>query len=118
MAGCEKIERRVEEGTQKADSAVNNPPVTVPKPKPKGNEGVEVRRGDESVGRARVGEEPLPILHGQVEGLDVGETRRKATMKTGECQQEVGRAGGSGGRRAPPKPEKEVRGIGRRVSAA
>ncbi len=73
MAGCEKIERRVEEGTQKADSAVNNPPVTVPKPKPKGNEGVEVRRGDESVGRARVGEEPLPILHGQVEGLDVGE---------------------------------------------
>ena len=94
MAGCEKIERRVEEGTQKADSAVNNPPVTVPKPKPKGNEGVKVRRGDESVGRARVGEEPVPILHGQVEGLDVGETLRKAT------------------------PEKEVRGIGRRVSAA
>ena len=64
MAGCEKIERRVEEGTQKADSAVNNPPVAVPKPKPEGNEGVKVRRGDERVGRVRVGDEPVPILHG------------------------------------------------------
>ena len=87
MAGCKKIGWRVEEGTQKADKAVNNPPVTVPKPKPKpkGNEGVKVRRGDEFVRRARVGEEPVPILHGQVERLDNGETRRKATMKTGEC---------------------------------
>ena len=92
---------------------VNNSPVAVPKPKPEDNEGVKVGSR-----RARVGKEPVPILQSQVEGLDVGETRRKAKMKTGECQQEVGRAGGSGGRRAPPKPEKEVRGIGRRVSAA
>ena len=91
MAGCKKIGWRVEEGTQKADPAVNNPPVAVPKPKPEGNEGVKVRRGDERVGRARVSEEPVPILHGQVERLDVGETRRKSKMKTGEFQQEVGR---------------------------
>ena len=32
-------------------------------------------------------------------------------MITGECKQEVERAGGSGGGRNPPKPEKEVRGI-------
>ena len=34
VAGCEKIGWRVEEGTQKADPAANNPPVAVPKPKP------------------------------------------------------------------------------------
>jgi len=89
-----------------ADPAVSNPPVAVPKPKPEGNEGVKVRRGDERVGRARVGEEPVPILHGQVEGLDVEETRRKAKMKTGKYQQEVGRAGESGERRDPPSRRK------------
>ena len=89
MAGCEKIGWRVEEGTQKADPAVNNPPVAVPKLKPEGNEGVKVRRGDERVGRARVGEEPVPILHGQVEGLDVRETRRKAKMKTGNTSRKL-----------------------------
>ena len=63
----------------------------------------------------RVSEEHVPILHGQVEGLDVGETRWEAKMKTGEYKQEVGRAGEE---EDPPlpKPEKEVRGIRRRGS--
>ncbi len=50
MVGGEKIGWRVEERTQKADPAVNNPPVAVPKPKPEGNKGVKVGSGDERFG--------------------------------------------------------------------
>ena len=107
---------RVEEWTKKVDPAVNNPPIAVPKPKSEGNEGVKVGSGGECIGRMRDGEEPVPILHGQVEGLDV-----EGQDENREGKQEVGRAGGSEGGRAPgppppPKPEKEVRDISGRGS--
>ena len=70
MAGGEKIGWRVEERTKKVDPAANNPPIAVPKRKSEGNEGVKVRSGGECIGRVRVGEEPVTILHDQVEGLD------------------------------------------------
>ena len=84
--------------------------VAVPKPKPKGNEGVKVGGGDEHLGRVRVGEEPVPFLHGHLEGLDVREFRWETTREAGEREQKVGRAGR---RRAPPKPKKEVGSRGR-----
>ncbi len=84
--------------TKEFDPAVDNPTVAVPKPKPKGNEGVKVGGGDEHIGRVRVGEEPVPFLHGHVEGLDVREFRWETTREAGEREQEVGRAGGG---RAP-----------------
>ena len=45
-----------EEQTNKTDPAVDNPAVAVPKLKSEGNERVEVSRGDERLGQARVGE--------------------------------------------------------------
>ena len=91
--------------------------VPKPKPKPKGNEGVKVRRGDEFVGRARVGEEPVPIQHrvGRSGDSTEGHDENRG-MLAGSWE-----GGGRGDREEgvpPPKPEKEVRGIGRRVSAA
>ena len=45
--------------------------------KSEGNERVEISSGDERLGRARVGEEAVPVLHGHVVGLDVREFRRE-----------------------------------------
>ena len=94
MAGGWEAGWRVKEGTKKFNPAVDNPTVAVPKPKPKGNEGVKVRRGNEHLRRARVDEEPVPFLHGHVERLDVGEFRGETEMKAGESEQKVGRARG------------------------
>ena len=103
MAGGYEARWRVKEWTKKFNPAVDNPTVAVPKPKPKpkpkGNEGAEVGGGDKHLGRVRVGEEPVPFLHGHVEGLDVREFRWETTREAGEREQEVGRAGGG---RAPP----------------
>ena len=88
MAGGREARWRVEEWTKKFNPAVdNNPTVAVskPKPKPKGNEGVKVGRGDEHLGRVRVGGmEPVPFLHGHVEGLDVREFRWETTREAEE----------------------------------
>jgi hypothetical protein len=73
MAGRWDARWRVTEWTKTFDPAVDNPTVTVPKPKPKDNYEVKVGRGDEHLGRVRVGEEPVPFLHGHDEGLDVRE---------------------------------------------
>jgi hypothetical protein len=40
--------------------------------------------GDEHLGRARVGEEPVPFLHGTVEGLDVWKFRWETTREARE----------------------------------
>jgi hypothetical protein len=65
VAGSRKTGWRVEERTKKLDPANNNP--SRPKPKPKGNdEVVKVGGGDEHLGRARIGEKPVPVLHGHV----------------------------------------------------
>ena len=117
MAGGCEARWRVKEWTKELNPAVDNPTVAVPKPKPKptGNEGVKVGGGDEHLGRVRVSEEPVPFLHGHVEGLDVREFRWETTREAGEREQEVGRAGGG---RATPKPKKEVgsRGRGDRIT--
>ncbi len=84
MAGGWEAGWRVKELTKKYNPAVDNPAVAVPKPKPKGNEGVKVRRGGEHLERARVDEEPVPFLHGHVEGLDVRDFRWETTRKAGE----------------------------------
>jgi hypothetical protein len=84
MAGGWEARWRVKEWTKKFNPAVEDPTVAVPKPKPKGNEGVKVGRDDEHLGRVRVGEEPVPFLHGHVEGLDVREFRWETTRETGE----------------------------------
>ena len=103
MAGGWEARWRFKEWTKKFYPAVDNPTVAVPKPKPKGKEGVKVGIGDEHLGRVRVGEEPVPFLHGHVVGLDVREFRWETTREAGEREQEVGRAGGG---RAPPVAEK------------
>jgi hypothetical protein len=69
---------RVEQWTKKFNPAVDNPTITVLKPKPKGNEEVKVGRGDEHLGRARVGKELVPLLHSHVEELFRWETTREA----------------------------------------
>ena len=109
MAGGWEARWRFKEWTKKFYPAVDNPTVAVPKPKPKGKEGVKVGIGDEHLGRVRVGEEPVPFLHGHVVGLDVREFRWETTREAGEREQKVGRAGG-GRRESPPprKPKKEV----------
>jgi hypothetical protein len=84
MAGGWGARWRVKEWTKKFNPAVDNPTVAVPKPKPKGNEGVKVGRGDEHLGRERVGEELVPFLHGHVERLDVREFRWETTREAGE----------------------------------
>jgi hypothetical protein len=107
VAGGWEAGWRVKEWTKKFNPAVDNPTVAVPKPKPRGNEGVKVRRGDEHLGRARVDKEPVPFLHGHVEGLDVREYRWETTREA---------AGSWEGRRRkspPPKPKKEVGSSGR-----
>ena len=81
---------------------VDNPAVAVPKLKSKGNKRVEVGSGDKRLGRARVGEETVPVLHGHVERLDVGEFQGETEMKAGESEQKVGRARG---RRASAQPK-------------
>ena len=94
MAGGCEARWRVKEWTKEFDPAVDNPTVAVPKPKPKGNEGVKVGGGDEHLGRVRVGEEPVPFLHGHVEGLDVREFRWETTREAGDREQKVGVARG------------------------
>ncbi len=85
MAGDREARWRFEEWTKKFNPAVDNPTVAVSKPKPKGDEGVKVGRGDEHLRRARVGdEEPVPFLHGHVEGLDVRDFRWATTREAGE----------------------------------
>ena len=85
MAGGCKARWRLKEWTKEFNPAVDNPTVAVPKPKPKGNEGVKVRRSDEHLGRARVDEEPVPFLHGHVEGLDYfREFRWETAREAGE----------------------------------
>ena len=83
-AGNRQIRWRVEERTKKADPAVNDPAVAIQKPKQKGGERVEIRGGDERCDQARVDEEPVPLLHGYVEGLDVREFPWETTRKAGE----------------------------------
>ena len=53
----------------------------------------------------RVGEETIPALHGHVERLNVGEFRRKTEVKTGKCEQKVGRARGG---RASAQPKRDT----------
>ena len=89
MAWIGKAGWRVEERKKKTD-----PAVAVPKLKTEGNERVEVSSGDERLGQVRVGEETVPVLHGHVEWLNVGEFQRETEVKTGECEQKVGRARG------------------------
>jgi hypothetical protein len=74
-----QIRWRVEERTKKAD-----PAVAIQKPKPKGGERVEIGGGNERCDQARVDEEPVPLLHGHVEGLDVREFPWETTRKAGE----------------------------------
>ena len=102
MARAGRIGWRVEERPKKTDPAVDNPAVVVPKLKSKGNKGVEVGSGDKRLGRARIGEETVPFLHGHVERLDVGEFRGETEMKAGESEQKVGRARG---RRTSAQPK-------------
>ena len=85
---------RVEERTKKTDPAVDNPAVAISKLKTEGNERVEVSSGDERLGQVRVGEETVPVLHSHVERLNVGEFQRETEIKTGKCEQKVGRARG------------------------
>ena len=92
MARAGRIGWRVEERPKKTDPAVDNPAVAVPKLKSKGNKGVEVGSGDKRLGRAGIGEETVPVLHGHVKRLDVGEFRGETEMKAGESEQKVGRA--------------------------
>jgi hypothetical protein len=68
--------------------------------KTKGNERVE------RLGQVRVDEETVPVLHGHVERLNVGEFRRETEVKTGKCEQIVGRARG-GRASAQPKGNTE-----------
>ena len=105
----------VEERTKKTDLAVDNSAVAVPKLKSDGIERVEVSCGDECLGRARVGEETVPVLHGHVEGLDVREYRRETEVKAGEYEQEVGRARG---RRAIAQPKGDTESVWRVRSAS
>ena len=84
VAGGWEARWRVKKWTKKFNPPVDNLTVAVPKPKLKGNEGVKVGRGDEHLGRARVDEEPVPFLHGHVEGLDVREFRWETTREAGE----------------------------------
>ncbi len=80
MAGGCEARWRVKEWTKKFNPVVDNPMVAVPKPKPKGNEGVKVGGGDEHLGRVRVGEEPVPFLLGHGSGVPMGDhegSRRK-----------------------------------------
>jgi hypothetical protein len=93
---------RVEERPKETDPAVDNPAVAVPKLKSKGNKKVEVGGGDKRLGRARIGEETVPVLHGHVKRLDVGEFRGETEMKAGESEQKVGRARG---RRTSAQPK-------------
>ncbi len=99
MAWVGRTGWRVEERPKKTDPAVDNPAVAVPKLKSKGNKRVEVGGGDKRLGRARIGEETVPVLHGHVERLDVGEFRG---VKAGESEQKVGRARG---RRTSAQPK-------------
>ena len=91
MAWAGKTGWRVEERPKKTDPAVDNPAVTVPKLKSKGNERVEVGGCDERLGRARISEETVPVLHSHVERLNVGEFRRETEVKTGKCEQKIKR---------------------------
>ena len=89
MAGGCEARWRVKEWTKKFNPAVDNPTVAVPKPKPKGNEGVKVRRSDE--GRP---------------GVPMGDHEGSRGMKAGSWE---GRR-----RESPPrKPKKEVGSTGR-----
>ena len=74
--------------TKKTDPAVDNPAVAVPKLKSKGNKRVEVGSGDKRLGRARVGEETVPVLHGHVERLESEEKESLCTAK-GENRKRV-----------------------------
>ena len=78
MAGGWEARWRFKEWTKKFNPAVDNPTVAVPKPKPKGKEGVKVGRGDEHLGRVRVGEELVPsMLKGWTFGSSDGRPRGK-----------------------------------------
>ena len=72
---------------------VDDPPAVVAKPKSEGNEGRKVGGCNERLGLVRVSENPVQVLHGRIEGLDVSEHRWEAESKAGECEQEVGREG-------------------------
>ena len=105
MARAGRTGWKVEERPKKTDPAVDNPAVAVPKLKSKGNKRVEVGGGDKRLGRARIGEETVPVLHGHVERLDVGEFRGETEMKAGESEQKVGRARG---RRTSAQPKGRI----------
>ncbi len=77
MARTGKTGWRVEKRMKKTDPVVDNPAVAVPKLKSKGNKRVEVGSGDKRLGRARVGEETVPVRRWRVPRGDRDESRGK-----------------------------------------